>query len=150
MNLGFFSYHIQDSRYLSSDWVMSAIVQHPIQHFYVFIATTDKVLLFDLRESHEPVRFCNFFVIVTGGDHMMKVLEIRHEISKQIHYLGVACFPWQPEETTLMMSSLQGPQCQVSNIKGISLSLSLSLSLSPLSLSLSPSLPYLPLTLSLS
>ena len=68
---------------------------------------------------------------------MMKVLEIRHEISKQIHYLGVACFPWQPEETTLMMSSLQGPQCQVSNIKGISLSFSLSPSLTSPSLSLS-------------
>uniref|UniRef100_A0A1X7U2F2 Uncharacterized protein n=1 Tax=Amphimedon queenslandica TaxID=400682 RepID=A0A1X7U2F2_AMPQE len=90
----------RDSKYMSSNWITSAIVQHPIQPFYIFIATTDKVLLFDLRQLHEPV------------------LEIRHEISKTIHYLGVACFSWQPEVTSLMMSSLHGPQCQVVNIRG--------------------------------
>lgn len=40
---------------MSSNWITSAIAQHPIQPFYIFIATTDKVLLFDLRQSHEPV-----------------------------------------------------------------------------------------------
>ena len=46
---------IQDSFYMA-DSVVTCVARHPVNPFYVFIAIGELVLLYDTRQTNEPVQ----------------------------------------------------------------------------------------------